>query len=1104
MANLFHQSLFNQKLIAKRQANAPTPSAHKDLLHHWAATIHNQSITKQNEQAIRSSFIHTFFVNILGYTPFGAGGTQTLHEEKMAGAGNADAAFGFFNNDNKQIICVVELKGANTRDLDAIMPGRNKSPITQAWEYAMDTQGCQFVVVSNMAELRLYAVGHTRLVYESFDICDIADSDVQYQRFMLLLAAPNLLQGHTANLLKDSAAADKVITQQLYQDYRNWRLQLIIALAQHNAHISMVQVIEYAQTILDRILFIAFAEDRELLPAQTLKQAFEHRDLYNPLPIWHNFKGLFTAIDKGNASLNIPAYNGGLFRADASIDALVVPNDTCEFFKKLGEYDFASEVSVSVLGHIFEQSISDLEALTELVGQDNFQLEALKQQAHISSTSVTGKRKLEGVIYTPDDITAFIVAQTLGAYIEVKRLEILTPFLAEAANTDAVIYRKPTVDEKKRKLKDASRTVELLFYEAWQAALAQIKVVDPACGSGAFLVAAYDVLNIEYSQINEQIQAITGSFGLFDINREILNSNLYGVDLNPESIEISKLSLWLKTAQRGKPLQSLETNLRVGNSLINELGSDFSPRAFDWQGAFPQVFAAGGFDVVLGNPPYVRQERFSAAKPYLQKHYQVYHGVADLYAYFYELGVRLLKPQGRLGYISSSTFFKTGSGAPLRQFLAQQTALNVLVDFGDIQVFEGVTTYPAVVVLTKIKPQVTHNIQTLSLKTMPAQGVSAAFEQLAMPMPQTQLGTGSNPNEQASWQLESSAHAALRHKLTHGHATLKQVYGSPCRGVLTGLNEAFVIDGASKNRLMAQDAKSAELLKPFLEGKDLKKWRVEPRDLWLIFTRRDTNIEAYPAIKQHLEQFREQLEPKPKDWKPKSNRDEDKWPGRKAGPYKWFEIQDTVGYFNEFEKLKIVYGHFSPSSLFSFEKNSYFSNDKSYIIPTEDLYLLGLLNSKSIWHLIKSMCPFVRGGFYEVRAQYIETLPNPSTSTEQRAKIAELAETCQTAAQARLAAQMAFSRRIPDLAGTSQIKLNTKLQNWWLLDFAAFRAEILKCFKAEIALKDRNQWQDLFTQQQNLISEYSQQIQLAEQQLNSAVYALFGLNAVEIALIEAQ
>ena len=181
MAKLFHQSLLNQKLVAKRQAVAATPVAHKDLLRHWAATIADKSITQHKETAIRSSFLHTFFVQILGYTPFGAGVTQTLHEEKNAGVGSADAALGFFSHhkhsESKKIIEVIELKGADMRDLEAIMPGRHKSPVTQAWEYAMDTPGCQFVIVSNMVEIRLYAVGHTRLVFETFDMHSIADSD---------------------------------------------------------------------------------------------------------------------------------------------------------------------------------------------------------------------------------------------------------------------------------------------------------------------------------------------------------------------------------------------------------------------------------------------------------------------------------------------------------------------------------------------------------------------------------------------------------------------------------------------------------------------------------------------------------------------------------------------------------------------------------------------------------------------------------------------------------------------------------------------------------------------------------------------------------------
>ena len=213
------------------------------------------------------------------------------------------------------------------------------------------------------------------------------------------------------------------------------------------------------------------------------------------------------------------------------------------------------------------------------------------------------------------------------------------------------------------------------------------------------------------------------------------------------------------------------------------------------------------------------------------------------------------------------------------------------------------------------------------------------------------------------------------------------------------------------------------------------------------------------------------------------------------------ELQVLAPDFTDYRFLFVTKEDLNIADTAATEK--YFSNDKSYIIQTEDNYLLGLLNSKIIWQLIIGMCPYVRGGFYEARAQYIETLPIPNATTEQRAEIATLAETCQTAAQARLAAQVAFIRRIPDLAGTNQLKLNTKLQQWWLLDFASFRAEILKCFKAEIPLKDRNDWHDLFNQQQTLINTYSQQIQLAEQQLNAAVYALFALNAGEIALIEA-
>lgn len=443
-------------------------------------------------------------------------------------------------------------------------------------------------------------------------------------------------------------------------------------------------------------------------------------------------------------------------------------------------------------------------------------------------------------MYTPEFITAFILDQTLGQTIESRRTDCVASYQISGE------WRKPTAEEKKyaKALVQPERVVALMAWRAWLADLITLKVCDPACGSGAFLVAAFDVLLAEYTNVNEQIAVITGSMEVFNADKEILNSNLFGVDLNAESIEITKLSLWLKTAKHGKPLESLEANLRVGNSLVSSAdgGLEFDAKAFDWTAAFPGVVAQGGFDVIVGNPPYVRMERLKAIKPYLEKRYAVASDRADLYCYFFELGLRLLREGdaegagnvgGRMGFISSSTFFKTGSGDKLRAYLLAHAQIESIVDFGDLQVFEGVTTYPAITTLQRRRsPSPDQPLRFWNVKTAVPEKFSEAFQAAAQEMPQGCL-TGE------AWQFEGDAFASLRQKLLDGHPTLKAVYGAPLYGIKTGLNEAFVLSRAQRDALLAQDPHSADLLKPFLEGKDLKKWRVEPRDLWL-FTSRKT------------------------------------------------------------------------------------------------------------------------------------------------------------------------------------------------------------------------------------------------------------------------
>ena len=631
------------------------------------------------------------------------------------------------------------------------------------------------------------------------------------------------------------------------------RLKLLGAVKKADDTIEPLDAIALAQKILDRVLFVAFAEDTGLLPNNTLANAFTARDAYNPRPVWENFMGLFRAIDLGSEELKIPRYNGGLFRPDEAINALKLPDDVCEGFKTLGDYDFASEASVTVLGHIFEQSIADVERLQAVARGEEEEPE--------KTTGTTGRSKRDGVVYTPDYIARFIVAETLGAHIE----EVFTDILRGHAKKGADLSDYAAIPWRRK-------SAELEAWQAYRNKIKALRIVDPACGSGVFLIMAFDFLKAELSRVNDKIAELEGKDihieDFLDPDSEILTNNLFGVDVNVESVEIAKLSLWIKTARRGKVLDSLSGSIRVGDSLIEDSNFAYLEHAFTWETAFPNVFAEGGFDVVLGNPPYVRMELLKAMKPYLETRYEVVSDRADLYCYFYERGLRLLKPGGRLGYISSNTFFKTGSGRPLREYLLREATIESVVNFGDLQVFEGVTTYPAILTLKHTAAQKGHELRFWNVDKLPEANFLATWEAAAGPYPQATMGAG-------SWELENPALRALRKKIRSDRKTLKEVYGSPLYGIKTGLNAAFVIDTPTKEQLCAQDPRSAEFLKPFLEGKDLKRWRTEPRGLWLIYIPKNRiDINDYPAIRDLMLPHKEKLE-------------------KRATKQEWFELQQA-------------------------------------------------------------------------------------------------------------------------------------------------------------------------------------------------------------------
>jgi hypothetical protein len=1095
------------------------PPEHAAVLQHWAQTIRDKSIYAHTESNLRGAFIDTLFVKVLGYAQFGSGIDCTIITEKQAGSGAADVALGHFTAEKTSVISPVELKGPDTRNLDAVMPGRYKSPVTQVWEYANDTAGASVMVVSNMLELRVYVLGRGKQAYERFDLLDVASDARQYQRLVLLLGAKNLLSGAAQSLLDETKVTEREITQDLYADYKRLRVQTIIALVQVNGDMACEAsaFIPLAQKILDRVLFVAFCEDRGLLPERLLESVIKSRNAFNPTPHWDSFKAMFRFIDVGSNDPAISAYNGGLFAPDAVLDALQLPDDMCEQLAELGKYDFDTDIPVTVLGHIFEQSIEDLEKLQALADAGDFTLEALQAQVTQKTTSVSGKRKIDGIVYTPDFITRFIVEQTVGQLLTERQATCRMTYQSDG------VWRKPTkqeIKDYKKLAKDESRITEYLYWQAWLAGLRSLKICDPACGSGAFLIAAFEALEPAYQEANEAVQSITGTFDLFDTDKDILTGNLYGVDLNAESIEISMLSLWLKTAKRGKKLENLSGTLKVGNSVI---GTDSEHAGFDWAVAFPEVVAQGGFDVVIGNPPYVRMEILKPIKPYLEKHYEVASDRADLYAYFFERGVQLLKEGGRLGYISSSTFFKTGSGEPLRRYLAEKTQLQSVVDFGDVQVFEGVTTYPAILVTkkntirsesvevqgvvppergadakrggkavaspissseTEVFPPVASRhppergelaLRFLKFETTLDKELGKHFAAHAQPMLQAALQLG-------GWQLEGDAASTLRSKLTAGRKTLKEVFGSPLYGIKTGLNEAFVLNRKQRDDLIAAHPPCSGLLKPFLEGKDLKKWRIEPQDLWLIYIPKNKiNIDDYPSIKAHLLPFKQKLE-------------------ARATKQAWFELQQAQeAYQTDFETSKIFYPDLSQGSKFSFHNKEIFAGNTIYFLPTKNVSLVALLNSKAVWFYLRGVCEAMRGGEWRLRmfSQNIESIPIPEASPAQKQELARLAEQAQAAAEARRDVIKQFGHLVSRDFGKPPAGLVQSIPA-----FADFTTSLKKIFKRELTLQEKNDWEATLDKARETCTLHTNTIAACEQAIDRIVYQLFELTSEEIAVVE--
>lgn len=1057
---LYQTSVLNNYL--NRQDEVVVQKAYKKYTKYFHNIGIQENIKKSKEEEYQGIFLTELFVNILGYTIKPNVNFNLVAEYKNQT--NAKKADGAILKD-ESAIAVIELKGTKTKDLESIRK--------QAFDYKANQKGCVYVITSNYEKLRFYINDATE--FEEFNLFTLTEQE--FELLFLCLNKENIFDNIPLKIKEDSVVEEEKITKSFYADYSIFKRELYRDLVKQNGkelknlrHSELdteplqseerkaellkleknvkLTLFKKSQKLIDRYLFIFFAEDRDLLPPNSTIQILDKwksdMEFGDEKPLYNLFKQYFNYLDSGRKKVGnreeIYAYNGGLFKPDAILDNLKIDSALLyKYTSTLAKYDFESQVDVNILGHIFENSLNEIESVNAEIEGGEFD----KQ---------TSKRKKDGVFYTPKYITKYIVENTIGKLCNEKKQEL--GFKEEE-------YYK---SRKGRKTETLEKLIKILDnYREW---LLEITICDPACGSGAFLNQALNFLITEHNYIDElKTKLLGGGFAFPDIENTILEKNIYGVDLNEESVEIAKLSLWLRTAQPKRKLNDLSNNIKCGNSLIDSKAVA-GDKAFNWQHEFPHIFAKGGFDVIIGNPPYVfaRDNISQELKDFYNKNYVSAEYQVNTYLLFIEKTIKIIKDKANYGLIIPNAWLMVGSATGLRNFILQNCSINEIINLAGYS-FEGVNVETIIVIATKTKEK--------SIKK-PIDVLLSAGKEFRYSHNRKQVDFENNEGfEFRVFSDETSVE--LSNKLKKNSEILDDlVYiKAGLKAYEKNKGEPKQTAEDVKNRPYDYRYKYDDNTYKYLEGKDVGRYYLN----W---------------SGQYLQYGRQLAAPR------------------------------SINIFNG-KKIIIreITGKYPNSVIATYSEDLLLFNMSNIsIIEREELnislkYIISLLNSKLMaYYFLKNTAKSVRKMFPKIILNDLRKFPIKKLSEFDQKPFIENAEIILGLSEKYIVTSNKFQKY---LQSTFQLeKLTKKLQNWHLLEFGDFikelnkaikvtNKELLKANQQEVPLltkKDEFEWLDLFEENKQKAQELQTQINQTDKEIDAMVYELYGLTEEEIKIVE--